>query len=217
MTISKPKGLLHITFVQGKKLEKSIMMTLLQLNAISPYILCCLNVRPDHPELIQPSDQDVANFNSLEHQDEVVQRTHAISGHNPIWNEKLSYVIHSKMTKVFLDVFDKELKQADHLGKAEIDLSGESLTKDWIKDMWIPLLNDEGKPTGGEIQVLVHFQPQDYLEYIEHNASAVYASYKAKIMKAIEQKALDIVNKSAQSAVDAEAAYEIKKANLIRH
>ncbi|KAJ3219671.1 hypothetical protein HDU67_010033 [Dinochytrium kinnereticum] len=209
----KPKGLLHITFLRGKNLKKGLLSTLVDFGRLDPYVICSLNKRPEHPELIQPSEIDIADHNSVASQDEIVQRTHASQGSDPIWNERLTYVIMNHADQIFIDVFEKELSSSDHMGTAVLDLSKESLKDQWLKDMWVPLLNDKKEKLPAEVQIVIHFVPTTTLAYLEREASVLYAKFRTSIQKKIQKAALDIIDKSGDSMADA----EVKKASLFRH
>ncbi|KAJ3398239.1 hypothetical protein HDV05_002652, partial [Chytridiales sp. JEL 0842] len=160
----KPKGILHITFVKATNIKTDWISKIIQLGTINPYVICSLNRRPDHPELIEPNDMD---SNSLEFMDELIQRTPAASGSNPIWNTKLTFIIHSKADRFYVDIYDKELSKADHLGGTVIELNSTKLglegierNDEWIGDIVVPLDKaGSGDKTGGTIQMLVHYQP----------------------------------------------------------
>ncbi|KAI8845505.1 hypothetical protein BC829DRAFT_278799 [Chytridium lagenaria] len=201
----KPKGLLHITFLRGKHIKKGFLQTLADFGVIDPYIICSLNKRPEKPELIQPSDSDLADQNSIHNQDEEVQRTHAARGTEPIWNERLTFVIMQHMDTIFVDVFEKELGSADHMGKTTLDLSKDSLKDEWMKDIWIPLYNDKNEKLEAELQIVIHFVPTTTIAYLEREASVLYAKFKANIQARVQKAALDIIDQTGKSAADAKS------------
>ncbi|KAJ3099373.1 hypothetical protein HDU97_003246 [Phlyctochytrium planicorne] len=115
--------------------------------------------------------------------------------------------------RVFFDVFEKELKAADHMGSAAFDLHGESLTDQWMKDMWIHLQNSKGEATDAQLQIVIHFVPTTTVDYLNREASVLYAQFKANIQKRIQKAALNIIDQAGNSAADA----EVKKASLFRN
>ncbi|KAJ3118076.1 hypothetical protein HDU96_004080 [Phlyctochytrium bullatum] len=109
------------------------------------------------------------------------------------------------MTTLFIDVYEKELKAADYLGAAVIDLKAESLTEQWMKDMWVPLLNEKHEVTGAEIQLSI-------FEFVERESSLLYAKFKANVQKRIQKMALEVIDQAGKEAADA----DVKKASLFR-
>ncbi|KAJ3295843.1 hypothetical protein HK104_002270 [Borealophlyctis nickersoniae] len=195
----KPTGLLAVTIIQAKGLEHESFLT--SFDKTEPYAVLSLNERPKDPASVAERDLR-GDMDEIDLQHLSSQRTANHRGMNPIWNEKIYFVIYGKVDKVFVDIFDTEIVGASTLGTATLDLSKESLSEEWIRDMTIPLKNAKGEErSNANVHLLVHFEPVGVLQYLSKKLEKAYIGIQANVTKSIIKKALDTTNQSAEAYV----------------
>ena len=114
-------------------------------------------------------------------------------------------MIASHADTLYIDVYDKELVSAIHLGSAVIDLkpnskfltsaynahaaarkqksggdkSGQNevdLDVEWCENVIVPLVNKRGEKLDDcELHIIIHFQPLTVLQYLEHQSYSMYS------------------------------------------
>ncbi|KAJ3049335.1 hypothetical protein HK097_009653 [Rhizophlyctis rosea] len=199
----KPTGLLSITAVQAKGLTHGSFLS--RLDPLEPFLVASLNTRPHNPALISERPLDATEIDT---QYQVAQRTRKSPGSDPIWNEKIYFVIYDRLDKIWIDVYDKDWKGHDELGQAVLDLSKESHCTEWLKDLWIPLVDAKGKnkEKGTEVHLLVHFEPVTVTEYLQKKLNRTIVDIKSDIAAKIVNQVMESTKTGAQAYLQNEKA-----------
>ncbi|KAJ3035437.1 hypothetical protein HDV00_003991 [Rhizophlyctis rosea] len=205
--LGKPVGLLSITAVQCKDLHHSSLLS--RFDALEPFLVASLNHRPANPALVSERPLDATEIDT---QYQVSQRTRKSPGENPIWNEKIYFVIYNKLDRVFIDVYDKDWKGHDEMGQTIVDLSSESQSVEWIKDLWLPLHDAKGnKRKESQVQLIVHFEPVTVADYLQKKLNRTIVDIKSDIAAKIVNSVLD------QTKTGAQAYLANEKANALEY